>query len=212
MNLKIAYELDPDSGLVHCTHGLLQTFYGDLYGARKSFQRSLSVDPLSAWTSVSLAKVEYFDHKFDRALTLLNELIDREPTLRLALYYRALTLSYLGRYQEALVDLHKTGFSADLIATDEAWIHARSGQHQTAKDLLARRLDLWRTGKIPPASITILAIAAGETKIALESIDAFSREKHTEALNLRIDPRFDPIRGEPAFSTFLARNLPDSKQ
>ena len=203
--IRIAQTLDPQSAAVHRASGFLHTYRGDLAAARKSFQQSLAIDPLSAWTSVSLAKVEYFDHHFDRALFLLNDLIDREPNFSLALYYRALTQSYVGRPEEALRDLRKSGLNSDLIATDEAWIQARAGNPSPARALLAQRLQMWRRGKAPPTAVTILAIASVDRALALESIDAFTREKHLDALNLVVDPRFDPLRGEAAFPQFLDR-------
>ena len=206
--LNRALELDPQSAAAHRAFSLLHDFLGDFAASRRSAESSLALDPLSAWANFSAARNEYYDHQFPKALELFNELLDREPNFTLALYYRALTLAYLGRYSEAKRELRRTGLSQDLVATDEAWIDARAGNPKPAQDLLATRLAQWRANEIPASSVTLLAIAAGQLPVAMESVSAFANQKSAELLNLRCDPRLDPIRGEPAFSAIIAKFWP----
>ena len=206
--LDLALELDPNSSSAHRAYGFLLRFQGRFVEARKSFERSLAIDPISAWSLVALAQTEYADHKFERALRLFDEVLDREPNFSLALYSRALTKAYLGKEQEALADLNNSNLSEQLLATDKAWIQARFGNSKLAKELLAKRLANWRAGQDPPSAITILAIAVGNHALALESLQAEATRKAGSLLSLRMDPRFDPIRGEPAFLTLLAKHSP----
>ncbi len=206
--LDLALELDPNSSSAHRAYGFLFRFEGRFVEARKSFERSLAIDPISAWSLVALAQTEYADHKFERALMLFDEVLDREPNFRLALYSRALTKAYLGKEHEALADLSNSKLSEHLLATDKAWIQARFGNPKLARELLDKRLARWRTGQDPPSAITILALALGDHALALESLQSVAARKGGGLLNLRMDPRLDPIRGEPGFLRLLAKYSP----
>jgi len=208
--LNRALQLDPNLAAGHRGLGLLASLEGNFAASRKHFEKALAIDPLSAWTSLGAARNEYADHKFERALSMMNELIDREPGFALGYYYRALTLAYLGRHKDALADLKRSEFGTGMIATDQAWIEARAGNPKPAQALLDQRLPLWKANQLPPSAITIAAIAAGQLTLAAQSIEAYVNERAPEASSLQFDPRLDPIRGEPTIAAIIARLWPSS--
>src|SRR6185369_16197751 len=67
-----ALELDPSSTRACYAYACLLAHSGRLAEARSLMKRAQELDPVSALLGVQAARIEYFDHRYARAIDLLN--------------------------------------------------------------------------------------------------------------------------------------------
>jgi len=89
----------------------------------------------------------------------------------------------------------------------EAWLRAVAGDDAGARELLAR-YEGWRAHHDWPEWLPVLAAthaALGDADRAFRLLDRAYELRSTELLELKVEPWFDPLRGDPRFGALLAR-------
>jgi hypothetical protein len=135
--------------------------------------------------------------------------LDREPDFSQAHYYMAMSLAYLGRVEEARTHLHRARLSESLVETEAAWFHTLAGDRATARALLGQRRSLVEGGRAKATVMLLPAIDAGDSDTALGALEEMARTREIELLQLKVNPRFDPLRAEPRFAAVVQRVWPD---
>lgn len=187
-------------------YGDYLTWTGDLSGARDYYTRATRLDPVSPLLGTRAARLEYYARRYPRAIELLTEVIEREPTFSLARYYLALSYGFVGRTDDAIRQLRQTRLNPKVMVTDEAWIRARSGDLSPARRLIAERLPSAEAGERKWTQLLIPAITAGDHTLAIKALEEMWNTREVELLYLQSDPRFDPLRSDVRFQA-LARRL-----
>jgi DNA-binding winged helix-turn-helix (wHTH) protein/tetratricopeptide (TPR) repeat protein len=205
-----AIALDPQSAAARWAYSCLLTNWGKLPAAREQVTRARQLDPVSAIIGVAAARVEYFDRRFQHAIEILQEVLEREPDFSQAHYYMAMSLGQLTRPREALDHLRQARLNPGLLETDEAWLHAIAGDDgRRARELFADRRDKVAREDAPPVTLLLPAVDAGEMDVALATLEQMVQARSIELLQLKVNPRFDPLRGDPRFTSILRRVWPE---
>jgi DNA-binding winged helix-turn-helix (wHTH) protein/Flp pilus assembly protein TadD len=199
-----------DRRLAPAYHGYacLLAHSGRLSEAREAIQRAQQLDPVSPLVAVAAARIEYYARRYQHAVSILRDVLEREPSFSPAHYYLAMSLGQLGRTDEALVHLRESRVHAGLLATDEAWLAAVNGNRNQARTLLAERRKLVANGA-DPVTMLLPAVDAGEFDTAFSSLEQMTRARRIELVTLKVNPRFDPLRSDPRFDGFVRRLWPD---
>jgi tetratricopeptide (TPR) repeat protein len=168
----------------------------------------VALDPLSSVKHAALGWGYYFARRYQRALDPCRRAVEIDPGLPVAHHWLALAFEQMGDLEEAERAMRHT---VELSNRDEntlaslAAVLARRGKAEEARSLLAdlmeRRLEVY----VSAYDIAAIHCALGETAQALDWLEqAYAERTHRMAF-LRVDPRLDPLRGEPRFIALLDR-------
>jgi len=131
--------------------------------------------------------------------------LDMDPNFSRAQMIRRAYLEK-GMFAEALALIEK------FPPVDEPWywtslahIYGRAGRQKEARDALRRLLDLHRRRPIDPMEIAFAHVGMGNGDLALSCLEQ-AYEQHSSGLTtLKVDPVYDPLRGQPRFEDLLRR-------
>jgi DNA-binding winged helix-turn-helix (wHTH) protein/Tfp pilus assembly protein PilF len=200
-----AIALEPRLAAAHYGYACLLVHSGRIEEARMSIRRAEDLDPVSPLISVAAARIEYYGRRYQHAVEMLREVLEREPSFSQAHYYLAMSLGQLGRTEEALRHLREAHVHSSLTAADEAWLLSLRGNRERARLLLAERRDLVSAGRATSAAMLLPAIDSGENDLAISSLEEMVRARRIELVSLRVNPRLDPLRSDPRFTDLVRR-------
>lgn len=200
-----ALELDPESVQPRFGYAQLRFAIGDVQGALRLIEEALRLDPASPALGARYCQAFYFARDFHRAEAECRKVLDREPGYALAQYYLALTLGWLGRTDEARRTLDQTAFMPGVLEADRAWLSFREGDRRPALEVLERRRELIRQGKVDATAKLLLCAFLGRLDEAQEAIDTAIATRSVELLTLHVDPRLDSLRTDGRYLRVLQR-------
>jgi len=111
------------------------------------------------------------------------------------------------RFAEAVAELERAVVLSRGEANDRALLataYAAAGRTPEARRI-ARDLASGSRDFIPAAGLAGLYVALGEDEAALHWLDRAVELRDTDVKYLKVDPRFDGLRGRPAFQAILER-------
>lgn len=195
-----ALELDPASLAA-------RMYYAQLLRATRRFDEALAVireavrlDPVTPVLGVQVGMVYYCQMRLAEAEREFRTVLQRERNYTLAHYYLALTLGFLGRFEEAAAHLAQAELHPGVLRTDRAWLALRQGDRAPAEAAYADLQRLVRQGDVPPVSILLLAANLGRLDDAFQAIAADASRSAVELSELQTDPRLDALRRDERFA------------
>jgi tetratricopeptide (TPR) repeat protein len=163
------------------------------------------LDPLSLIIAVDNGQILYFSRKYDRAIQQFRAVGEMEPN---SPRVHIVNFSYVerGMFTEALADietwrrLDPSPWMWSLLA----YSYGRAGQQPEAQRALDKLLELNRRQQIAPAGFVMAYIGMGNKEQAFIWLEkAYSQ--HANLTTLKVDPIYDPLRGDPRFQDLLRR-------
>lgn len=205
---KLALELNPNYATAH--HWYSQWFLnmGQLEESLRMISRAAELDPISQAILKDQGLTLYYNRQYDEALAMALKTLELDPNYAAA--HRLLSLAYQGkgRFDEAIVENQKwgalTGNKVETMVT-LAQLYAVSGRTEEARKLVEElQRDKLVTDQIYRGRALVHA-ALGEADMAFECLEK-SYERHEESiLTLKVDPKADPLRSDPRFTTLLKK-------
>jgi tetratricopeptide (TPR) repeat protein len=204
---RMASELEPSYSFGQHVYGCCLVAQGEMDEARECFQRALDLDPLSVRAHRSLGWMLYLAHRFARAEQWLQAalVLDREP----AETHYLLAHVYMSqrRFAAALEQ-------AELCQTDPPNPYGLSvlgaclahlSRREEALKIAATLSRMAETRYVESRAIAHLHIALGNIDQAVESVARSLDEREPYLAFLKLDPEFDPLRGDPRFGELVSR-------
>jgi tetratricopeptide (TPR) repeat protein len=166
------------------------------------------LDPLSLIIATDRGQIFHYARRYDRAIEqfrAVQEMDPKSPRVHLIIY------SYVesGRFAEALADLEvwkrEWGDADDAgwVVATEAYVNGRAGQIEKARAALrmlqrgsAKRL-------VNPAALVLAELGVGDTDAALDVLRKAGAEHSNVMTALKVDPAYDPLRGDARFEELL---------
>lgn len=136
-----ALELNPTLSEAWHLKGIFLALRRRLTEAEESFQRALKFDPLALVIQTHAAMVPYFAGNLDEAESRAEAAIALEPNFAEAHWTLGWVYERQQRYREALEAFQKSvqvGGENPLSLTDIAFLHARLGEFDRAREIVAR--------------------------------------------------------------------------
>ena len=94
-----------------------------------------------------------------------------------------------------------------------AYVQAMSGDTRAADATLSEIAKLRGTEYVPPYYDALVHTAAGRSGKALDALEQAYREQDSTLVSLKIDPRFDRIRGERRYQDLVKKmRFPDGSR
>lgn len=182
---------------------------GDFDGARSEMDRALELDPLSLAIHTGVALVDFYARDYDRAILQCRKTLELQPYFASGQELLALAYAQKGAYATAIEGLGELldGMPTPAFLTSMAQIHALAGERERALAVLDSllRTAAYTGSYVPPYRVALVYSALEEKDEAFRWLDAALEDRAYEMSLLAVDPRLDPLRGDPRFEALLEK-------
>ncbi|MBZ5629157.1 MAG: winged helix-turn-helix domain-containing protein [Acidobacteriia bacterium] len=205
-----AIQLDSNYATAHHWYAEFLAFQGRFDEAFAESERARQSDPLSRIIAADHAAIFYFSRQYDRALQEARGILDMDPNQGRAQSIMFASLIERGQLHEALSktqDTPKIGTSPWIERWDRAALaslYGRLGQRQRALQVAAK-LETRDQPRFDTPAILAPAYAGLDNDRALFWLEKAYLEHSAILSTLKVDPAFDPLRGDPRFQGLLRR-------
>lgn len=202
-----AIQLNPNYATGHHWYAECLALQGRFNEAFPEIESARQLDPLSLIIATDYGAILYFSRQYDRAVEQFRSVLDMEPNFPRA---HMLVWAYA----------QKASF-ADALADAEAWrqadnsplwswvmiayVSGRSGDQAQAKLALEHLESLGTHGTADPLCFAIAYIGTGDNNQALGWLEKAYVGRSSSLTALKVDPIYDPLRGEPRFQELVRR-------
>ncbi|MGC2193904.1 MAG: hypothetical protein WA628_04455 [Terriglobales bacterium] len=202
-----AIELDPNYATAHHWYAEHLAWQGRFDEALRESQLARQLDPLSLIIGADNGAILYFARHYDRAIQQFRAVRELEPNFpRAGLIVHA--YAQKGMFPEALACIEserKAYGDGPWDWSELAYLYGRSGQTAQARRALIKLERLERRQPMDPAVFVLAHLGMGNNDQAFTWMRK-AYEQHSIALTtLKVDPIFDPLRGDPRFHEFERR-------
>jgi len=204
-------ELDPNFADLHSHYGMCLAYLGRFDEAIAQTERSLQLDPFYPGTNVHYGTLLFFSRYYDRAASQLAKTLDLYPDNPAAHEYFGNVCAQRGMSYEAITHwcsaLNLNGRSEDARVLEQTFKAAgfdaavRTLGERQLEELDARRA---RGEYVAAAHYVFVHIKRGKLEDALALLPKMAEEPDWFALQMRVNPVLDPLRGDPRFGEILA--------
>jgi len=146
--------------------------------------------------------------RYDLALEELRTAIELDPNYYFRHNRRGLIYVLAGRHQEGIQELQRAlpplGFSPHFLA-DLGSGYALAGNKAEARNVLKTLTDRSRQTYVSPFRLALIHAALGEKETAIKLLHQAFEERDIGMVQLKVEPRLDPLRQDPRFRDLLRR-------
>jgi len=207
--LNHALELDPKWIDTYQRLGELYLIQGRFDEGLTKTRQGLEIEPFSLPLNTAYGALLVYSRRYDEGIAQLNKAINLDPDHRNAHIALVTAYSLKGMYGEATQ--HRV--TALRIANQEKWADriAEGFAKDGWKGVLTADIERYQSGgysadRLPNYNVAVLYTMLGEKDKAFEALEEGIRAKEQPSLvYIRVDPRLDPLRGDPRFDEIVSR-------
>lgn len=203
-----ALELDPNTPDALQFYAHLLSCTGRHAEALANIKRARELDPLNLRVNAIEGMLLLHAGQTDEAIFRLQKTLELAPNHRLALVMIARAYIEKGMFAEAIAATNKAReifpMSSETIAYG-AYALAKSGKRAEAKAALDELLKSSTEKYVPPYNIALIYNGLGETEKALDYLEKALGEKDVRMVWLKVEPKWNNLRGEPRFVELMRR-------
>jgi tetratricopeptide (TPR) repeat protein len=198
--------LNPNYATGHHWYAECLALQGRFDEAFPEIESAHQLDPLSLSIGADYGAILYFSRQYDRAIEQFRAVLEMEPNFPRA---HMVVWAYVqkGQFADALTEAE-----AWHTKDDSAWGWAitayaagRAGDKAKAKPALEQLRRFQGRGGVDPLSLAIACIGMGDNGNALTWLEKAYREHSGSLSALKVDPTYDPLRGDLRFQQLLRR-------
>jgi TolB-like protein/Tfp pilus assembly protein PilF len=210
--LKRALELNPSYATAHHWYSDYLGTTGRHEEAIAEIRRAQQLDPLSPMINTMAGIALYGAHRYDQASDQLRRVLEMDPNFALAHFWLGRTYEQKGQWESAIAEHQKAaaalgGGAYAMAALGHAY--AAAGRRSDALKTLAALDEMRKTAYVSPYAIGVVHLGLSQREQALEWLERAYEERDVRMLDLKFDPRLDPLRSVPCFQELLRRmNFP----
>jgi len=201
-----AIQLNPNYATGYHWYAECLALQGRFDEAFPEIERARQLDPLSLIIAADYGAIFYFSRQYDRAIEQFRAVLDMEPNFPRA---HMLVWAYVqkGLFAEALADaerLHRLD-DAPMSWVMLAYVYGRSGQQAQARQELAKLEQSNQRRPIDPLYFVVTYIGMDNKDKAFAWLQKACLGHSSCPTALKVDPIFDPLRGDPRFQELMRR-------
>jgi len=171
-------------------------------------KRALATDPLSVLLSEDTGLAYYLARRYDEALRQYQETIRMDPNYASAHISIGIVYEQKGMFDEALAAYQKAVNASERTSGILAALghtYAVSGRRGEALKILDELKEMSEQKYVSPYDLAVPYTGLGENERATEQLGKAHKERAGWIINLKVEPRFDPLRSDPRFADQLRR-------
>jgi TolB-like protein/DNA-binding winged helix-turn-helix (wHTH) protein len=196
-----AAQLNPNYATVHHWYAELLAFQGRFTEAETASARSRQLDPLSLIIAADHGAILYFSRQYPRAIAELRGVLDAQPG-----FPRAKMIAYAyaqaGQFSEGFAEIGRWPPHEPWTIAAHGYLNGRQGRAEAAR-AAARRLEAAPAGAETALMLGVVYAGMSDVDRAIAALQRAYRERSTSLVTLRVEPIFDPLRGDPRFEELV---------
>ncbi|MGH9542431.1 MAG: winged helix-turn-helix domain-containing tetratricopeptide repeat protein [Terriglobales bacterium] len=205
-SLRRALELNPSDARARMYVAHLLSILGRHAEAAAEIEAARALDPLSPIINTHAAQFLYHAGQQKQALAALERAIELAPRFWVARVVKGKVLGAVGELGAALAEFRRAAAEAPGSSEPMAlagYTLARLGRRRAARQILIRLQARGRRRFVPPLSRALVLLGLGETKRALDELEAGLCAADVRLAFLGVEPRWDELREQPRFQRLM---------
>jgi serine/threonine-protein kinase len=203
-----AIALNPGYATAHHWFALFLVAGGRVAEATAQAEQARRLDPLSRVINAAVGTVRMFARDYPAAIAEFQSILQRDPQwpTGLSLLGRAYAVS--GDYHAAMPPLEEAIRLSRRQPSQVAllaYIYAMAGRTGDARSLLGELLTAPAGIFSPPVDLAAIYVALNQHEEALALLERGVEERDEEMMYMKVDQRYDPLRGYPRFASILEK-------
>jgi tetratricopeptide (TPR) repeat protein/TolB-like protein len=206
-----AIELNPQYALAHQWYADYLTDMGRHAEAMEQIRAALEHEPLSVIIRRDVAYHLFFQRDYAGAIDQLEAVLHLDPRYAAARSLLGRALVEQGRHAEGLAQLRQVApdLPEPAALSFVAYAEAAAGQRGAARKTLDRLFALRSDAYVSPYYVALVYARLGEADEAVRWLEKGFQEQDTTMPTMRVDPRFDSLRGNARYNALVQRmNFP----
>ncbi len=202
-----ALELNPNYAPGHGWYSWLLAAVGRPSEGLRESRLAMELDPLSPMILTNAGWTSMISRQPDEGVVPLRRAIELEPGLGMAHATLAIVYAQQGLRAEALAAA-RTAQQVDhspLVMAMAGGAIAKAGDLAEARQVLDRVTEIAKTHSVCPYEIGVIHAHLGQTDDAFRLIEKAFQVRSQCLPFLKVDPQFDPIRGDPRYEEMVRR-------
>jgi TolB-like protein/DNA-binding winged helix-turn-helix (wHTH) protein/Tfp pilus assembly protein PilF len=206
-----AIQLDPAYATGHQWYAECLSFEGHFDEALAESRLALQLDPLSLIIATDHATILYYSGQYDRAIEQFHAAREMEPD-----FPRMAQIIYpyvaAGKFADALAEVEPLRSERQLDTRSfyavEAYVYGRWGRHAEAQDAFAKFENEVKRHPLSESDFWMLLDAymgMGRKDDVIATLEKLSAEHTNVLVALKVDPFYEPLRGQARFQELLRR-------
>jgi TolB-like protein/tetratricopeptide (TPR) repeat protein len=201
-----AIALNPGYPTAHQWYGFFLSKMGRHEEAIAELRRALELDPLSLIVHTEFGRVLYFARRYGEALELAQRALALDPTFEDGYWVLGRTYLQQGRHREAIEALER--IQAFPYRAMIASAYGDAGRRADALRVLAE-YRAWAERermRVSPGLVAEVFASLEQPDSAMAWLErAYANGVDDRLTYLKVDPRWDPLRGDPRFEGLMRR-------
>jgi TolB-like protein/DNA-binding winged helix-turn-helix (wHTH) protein/Tfp pilus assembly protein PilF len=202
-----AIQLDPQYATAHQWYAEFLSWQGRFDDAFSESEHARQLDPLSLIIASDRAAILYYSRQYEGAVKQCQSVLELDPNFDHARFWMIPSYLQLGRYDKAIeVINHSEERKEDpwMLAWKVA-IYGGWGHVEEARQALAKLEQVPVTRADRTAALLLAYSGTGQKERLLNLLEKAYAERSNAVVQIKVDPMYDPIRGEPRFVELLQR-------
>jgi TolB-like protein/Flp pilus assembly protein TadD len=206
MEFQRSLTLNPNDATQRHRYSRYLASVGRVDEALQELDRARLLDPLDPLIRANVGVIHYFARQYDKTIEDLQALLRESPDFSTAHWGLGLAYEQKGRYDQAMAEFETAAKQRGLNSLASlGHLYGVTGRKDKAGEILAELETRSRAESVSGYHLAVVHVGMGETGPALEALERAYEEHSTLLSYLKMDPRLDPLRKEPAFENLLRR-------
>jgi adenylate cyclase len=200
-----AIELNPNYATAHHWYAMALANHGLFDEAIREIKRAQQLDPLSMRINQNVGYIYYQSRQYDKAIDQMRKTIRIDSTFPYGnaelgdCYF--MKRQYDIAYDAYQTEVRVTGDSTNIFLL--ACVDAVTGRRKEALALYDKLKEISNRKFVATSYFVFIEIYLGNKDKAFKLLERAVEEKDPYMINLKVEPKFDPIRSDPRFAHLL---------
>jgi serine/threonine-protein kinase len=205
---KAAIDSNPGYAVAHHWYALYLAAQGRPTEALREINLAVALDPNSSIIRSNVAWCMFLARRYDEAIQKAKDAVARDPSFPVAHEYLGQAYLEKRQYNEAISEL---AIAVELAGRTPYYIaelanaYASAGLPDSARSLLLELQSKAGGLNVSLADLALVHVGLGENSRAIELLEQAVRVHSPGAVNLKVHPRYDPLRSDPHFAALVRR-------